>query len=322
VNSLPTSPFSLGRFSLGTNETCDGVMIGDRVVMLADTPAATVDVFEDWERLFAVLSDWVGGLGSEVVAMGWPLAAVKLHPPVRPGQVFQAGANYREHLLQIIVSQPAHGQHDPDVDRIRSEAASLLDERAARGEPFVILGLPSAMCASGDDIVLPQRGFQHDWELELGVVIGRRARHVLRGDALHYVAGYTIANDITTRDLVGRPDIPGIDTDFLVSKNAPTFLPTGPYLVPAAFVDPTDLRLTLRLNGEIMQDAKTSDMLFDVARLIEYVSSITDLVPGDLLLTGSPAGNGVHHGRFLHAGDVLAGTITGLGELRNQCVSA
>jgi 2-keto-4-pentenoate hydratase/2-oxohepta-3-ene-1,7-dioic acid hydratase in catechol pathway len=138
---------------------------------------------------------------------------------------------------------------------------------------------------------------------------------------MELVAGYTIANDLTTRDLVYRPDLKALGTDWLRSKNAPTFLPTGPYIVPAAFVPETsDLRITLRLNGEAMQDESTSDMIFDVARLVSDASSKVALHPGDLLLTGSPAGNGSHWGRLLREGDVMEGTVTGLGRQRNRCV--
>jgi 2-keto-4-pentenoate hydratase/2-oxohepta-3-ene-1,7-dioic acid hydratase in catechol pathway len=147
-------------------------------------------------------------------------------------------------------------------------------------------------------------------------------RRVPRRDALSYVAGYTIVNDITARDRVFRPDLPGIGTDWLAAKNAPTFLPAGPWLVPAAFAgDPMKLRITLSLNGEVMQDESTADMIFDVARLIEHTSSIATMLPGDLLLTGSPAGNGASRGRFLRPGDVMEGAITGLGRQRNRCVT-
>jgi len=110
-------------------------------------------------------------------------------------------------------------------------------------------------------------------------------------------------------------------TDWFRAKNAPGFLPLGPYLVPSVFVgDPMDVRLTLRLNGEVMQDELAKDMLFGVAALISHASKTAPLLPGDLLLTGSPAGNGMHHGRLLRDGDVMESTITGLGVQRTRCV--
>jgi 2-keto-4-pentenoate hydratase/2-oxohepta-3-ene-1,7-dioic acid hydratase in catechol pathway len=162
---------------------------------------------------------------------------------------------------------------------------------------------------------------QPDWELELVIVIGRSARHVSRTDALTYVAGYTIANDLTSRDKVYRADMKAIGTDWLAGKSSPTFLPMGPYVVPAAFIpDPQKLHLTLKLNNQVMQDEGTNDMTFGVARLIEYISSLVQLLPGDVICTGSPQGNGMHYNRFLCLGDVMEGTITELGTQRNICV--
>ena len=172
-----------------------------------------------------------------------------------------------------------------------------------------------------DDVVLPTGTAQNDWELELVAVIGAPAYRVSRADALKFVAGYTIANDLTAREFVFRRDMKDAGTDWFRSKNAPTFLPLGPFVVPAKFVgDTADLRVTVRLNGDLMQDASTKEMLFDVAALISYFSSVATLLPGDLVLTGSPAGNGLHHGRLLRAGDVMTGEITRLGAIRNACI--
>src|SRR5690606_14410687 len=149
-------------------------------------------------------------------------------------------------------------------------------------------------------------------------------RRVSRAEALDYVAGYVVVNDITLRERVMRRpgDMREMGMDWVASKCAPTFLPMGPYLVPAAFVgDPQRLQVTLKLTGEVMQDESTADMIFDVARLIEALSQHCVLLPGDLICTGSPAGNGVHYGRFLQPGDVLEGSITGLGTQRNPCVA-
>jgi 2-keto-4-pentenoate hydratase/2-oxohepta-3-ene-1,7-dioic acid hydratase in catechol pathway len=136
------------------------------------------------------------------------------------------------------------------------------------------------------------------------------------------VAGYTICNDITTRSLVYRHDLKAIGTDWFAAKNAPTFLPTGPFLVPARFAgDPSTMRITLTHNGITRQDESTADMLFDLPAILTYITAVTELSPGDLVLTGSPAGNGAHWGVFLADGDVLAGEITRLGCQRNRCVS-
>jgi len=194
----------------------------------------------------------------------------------------------------------------------------MMDERIRSGVPYVFLGSPRAMCGPYDDIVLPELGEQHDWELELALVIGKPGRNIPAEEALDHVAAYTICNDLTTRDRLYRPDLKAIGTDWFTAKNADTFLPTGPFLVPAAFVgDPGDLRITLRHNEVVRQDESTKDMIFDIPRLIAYVSTTTTLRPGDLLLTGSPAGNGAHWGVFLKPGDVVEAGITGLGHQRN-----
>ena len=144
-------------------------------------------------------------------------------------------------------------------------------------------------------------------------MIGREARRVPVERALAHVAGYTIVNDITTRDLVFPEDAGAMGADWFRSKNAPGFLPTGPFLVPAELVDPDDASLLLELNGQRMQDASSSELVFDVAQIVAAASHTTVLRPGDLVLTGSPAGNGQHWGRFLRDGDVMRGTITALG---------
>lgn len=321
---------ALGRFSVDGQKPFVGAVFGDEVVALTDLPVTAADravdgrldpLFEVWDGLVAELAEWRRRQAAPLAAAR-PLADLRVHAPVTPGQVFQSGANYRTHVIDLMVAQQIDRRPDEDVDALRDRAARAMDERVANGRPYVFVGLGSAICGPHDDVLLPDAGTQHDWELELGVVIGRPARRVPRADALDYVAGYTIVDDITTRDLVFRPDIPGIGTDWLASKNAPTFSPTGPYVVPAAFVDPARLRIVLRVGGRVMQDGETSDMIFDVPSLIEYVSAITELRPGNLLMTGSPAGNGAHHGRYLRPGDVLDGEITGLGRQRNRCVPA
>lgn len=255
------------------------------------------------------------------------LAGLDVRCPVSPGQILQAGANYRKHVVDIVMaerrgdlSRTGHNSDLPEAE-VRQWAEAMMDERARTGAPYVFAGLPSALAGPYDDIVLPERGAQHDWELELAAVIGKPARNLTRRNALGHVAGYTICNDLTTRDLVYRTDLKAIGSDWLAAKNAPTFLPTGPFLVPARFAgNPADLRVTLRHNGIVRQDESTADMLFDLPAILAYITEITELRPGDLVLTGSPAGNGMHWGVFLAEGDLLEGEITGLGAQRNRCV--
>src|SRR5260370_37647621 len=149
------------------------------------------------------------------------------------------------------------------LEERRAYAEQMMDERIASGWPYVFTKILSAMTGPYDPVVLPADSAQADWELELAVIIGRAARHVPRTEALKYVAGYTVVNDLTSRDKVYRPDLKAIGTDWLLSKSPPSFLPMGPYLVPAAFVpDPQQLHLTLKLNGQVMQAEGPHDMNF------------------------------------------------------------
>lgn len=225
-------------------------------------------------------------------------------------------------MIDLIVDHAAGIDARMPKEERRAHAERVMDHRAAHGKPFVFQKLAAAVTGPLDTVVLPFDAREPDWELELAVVIGKPTRRVGREHALDYVAGYTIANDLTNREMLARPDVPAMGMDWLAGKSAPTFLPLGPYLVPAQFVaDPQDLQITMKLNGKTMQDEFTADMIFPVARLIEYVSTQAQLMPGDVILTGSPAGNGTHYGRFIQPGDVLELTITGLGVQRNPCVA-
>jgi len=285
-----------------------GVVVGERVREVA---ADTTELLRDWDVSLPWLAEQAAG---HPLGPGWrPLDGdLRVLPPVRPGQILQSGANYRQHVIDLHVADGGD----------RAEAEAIMDARAAAGEPYIFTGLASAMCGPADDVILPVEGTKHDWELEIAVVIGKPARRVSREQAMGCVAGYTICNDITTRDLVYRPDLERIGTDWTRAKNRPTFLPTGPYLVPTVFAgSPADMRITLRHNGVVRQNELAKDMIFDIPRLVSYASALVPLSPGDLLLTGSPAGNGAHWGVFLEPGDHMEAEITGLGRQRNTCVS-
>lgn len=311
-------PFSLGRFATPDSGAVDALAVHDRVRVLESMPSIPT-LLAEWHehrsQLFALAADDSGHW--------YDAADVRPLCPVQPGQVLQAGANYRKHVVDIVVSELDDDSQGRTPEQKRAYAEQLMDARAAQGAPYVFLGASSALSGATDDIVLDDRpGSMHDWELELAVVIGRGGRAISRTEAMAHVGGYTIANDITSRDLVYRKDLPKLGTDWLAAKNSPTFLPTGPVVVPAEFVaDPHALRITLRHNGVVRQDETTDDMIFDIPRLIEYTSSIVTLSPGDLLLTGSPAGNGAHWGVSLHPGDVLDCTISGLGRQATTCVA-
>ena len=322
--------FALGTFSAAGGPAFPGVVIGEQVFALAEIDRrlrdsgralrgslSTLALFENWDQDFPLLQEAVGGLDG-----GAPLGSLKVHPPVAPRQIFCAGANYHKHVVDLVVDGTM--ARDPAADReaVRARAEAMMKQRAESGMPFVFMGAPSAVIGPFDDFEIPFDVQQPDWELELAAVIGRPCRRVPAAQALEYVAGYTIANDITSRELVNRPDVPQMGMDWLSAKCSPGFLPLGPFVTPAAFVaNPQALQITLKLNDKVMQDESTADMIFGVARIIEFVSRHVRLLPGDVVLTGSPSGNGTHYGRYIQDGDVLEGSISGLGAQRNRCVA-
>ncbi|WP_405933202.1 fumarylacetoacetate hydrolase family protein [Streptomyces sp. NBC_00827] len=308
-----TGPFALGTFAADGFGAFPGLVVGRRVRSLSDLAPSVRAVVEDWDALFPRLEL----LAVEADDSWYDLADLRVLAPVEPGQILQSGANYRKHVVDLVAAEK-ESVHGATPEEARADAEDMMDERIRSGVPYVFLGSPRAICGPYDDVVLPALGEQHDWELELALVVGKSGKNIPAEEAMGYVAAYTICNDLTTRDRLYRPDLKAIGTDWFTAKNADTFLPTGPFLVPAAFAgDPSDLRITLRHNGVVRQDESTKDMIFDIPRLIAYVSTTTTLLPGDLLLTGSPAGNGAHWGVFLKPGDVVESEITGLGHQRN-----
>lgn len=315
VNPI-AAPYALARFRTDDGVAI-GVVVGDRI-----RPVSTAELGGDLNDLLASgAAGWQRVAALAEATEGWlALNDVTLTAPVVPRQVIQAGANYRSHVIELVVAGlTADNSRTPE--EARAFAAEIMDKRAAHGEPYFFIGLPA--CVVGDDVALtlPSYSEVHDWELELAIVIGREAFHVSRAEALDHVAGYTIVNDVTTRDLVFRKDMKEIGTDWYRAKNAPGFLPTGPFLVPAEFVTAEDARIRLDLNDQTMQDSSTSDLLFSIAALISAASETMPLLPGDLLLTGSPPGNGQHFQRFLRDGDVMTGSIEGLGTQVVRCVA-
>ena len=314
--------FGLGTFASAAGSAFPGLVLDGQVVDLRahlGSQATTGALLADWAEAFPRLNALAAQTHQKSVA----LDTLRPLPPVDPlGQFFCAGANYRKHLTEIMFTMARNDPADPRPDAaLREEAAQFVDERSASGLPFIFAMPSSAVSGASDDIVLWGPGVQHDWELELAVVIARPTHRVSADEAMEYVAGYTMSNDISTRDVMYRPNFPM--TDFLMTKGRPGFFPTGPYMVPRQFVDDyRQLRLTLKLNGEVMQDEFVHDIIYGIEELVAYASTVTQLKPGDLLLTGSPGGNAGHHGnRWLRPDDVLEAEITGLGTMRNRCLA-
>lgn len=229
--------------------------------------------------------------GSERV----PADQARLGAPVAPGKIVCVGANYAEHVRESGAPMPT--------------------------EPILFLKTPDTVIGPSEEILVP-RGSEHtDWEVELGVVIGRTAAY-LADDApvLDHVAGYVLANDLSERHFQLER---GGTWD--KGKNCPTFCPLGPYLVTRDEVpDPQDVRIGLDVNGTAYQDASTADMIFDVQLAIRYISQYMTLQPGDVVLTGTPVGVGMGQSppRYLAAGDTVRAWGEGLGEQRNPVAGA
>jgi 2-keto-4-pentenoate hydratase/2-oxohepta-3-ene-1,7-dioic acid hydratase in catechol pathway len=215
--------------------------------------------------------------------------------PIEPKTIYGIGLNYRKHAEETGAKIPEH--------------------------PIVFLKSPTAIQDPGGPIVLPRhlRSDRVDFEAELGVVIGYECKNVSRADAMNYVLGYTVANDVSARDW--QKDWGG--SQWCRGKTFDTFCPLGPALVtPAGVKNPNDLAIRTRVNGVTMQQSNTRDMIFPIAELIEFLSGSTTLEPGTLILTGTPEGVGM--GRkppvYLKAGDVVECEIEGIGILRNPVV--
>ncbi|HEX5601289.1 MAG TPA: fumarylacetoacetate hydrolase family protein [Pyrinomonadaceae bacterium] len=205
---------------------------------------------------------------------------MKLNEPIRPSKIVCVGRNYREHAAEL-------GNKMPD-------------------EPLLFLKAPSAIITAGEEIVLPSASQQVEHEGELGVVIGRVTRNIPSDeDPLSYVLGYTCVNDVTARDLQRK------DVQFTRGKSFDTFCPVGPWI--ETDIDPNNVAVETRLNGEVKQKGNTADMAFPVAFLIVYISEIMTLYPGDLIATGTPAGVS-----RMKSGDIVEVEVAGIGILQNR----
>jgi 2-keto-4-pentenoate hydratase/2-oxohepta-3-ene-1,7-dioic acid hydratase in catechol pathway len=241
-------------------------------------------------------ADVVAYLSDGTVAEGPPitLESVRLLPPVPgPGKIIGVGLNYRQHALETGAPIPA--------------------------EPPLFAKFANSLVADGEPIRVPAATAEPDWEAELGVVIGRVASQVPVKDALAHVGGYLCLNDVSARDLQVRTG------QWMHGKAIDTFLPAGPWLTTADEVpDPQALRIRSLVNGELMQDSTTADMIWSVAELVSFLSQVMTLAPGDLIATGTPPGVGSARlpPRWLQDGDEVTIEIERLGSLTNPVVRA
>jgi 2-keto-4-pentenoate hydratase/2-oxohepta-3-ene-1,7-dioic acid hydratase in catechol pathway len=237
----------------------------------------------------------VQGAALDKLTPGEELKPTRILTPLQyPGKVLCAGANYYDHLKEMGV---------PDV---RKEAQRLF---------FFFKPPRNALVGPGRTVKYPRDSKMFDWEVELAAVIGRTARRVTMANALDHIAAYSIGIDLSARDLNRAPET-FYKLDWVAGKAQDTCCPLGPRLVPAAFVkNPQDLALKLSVNGEVKQDARTSGMIFDIREQLVTLSAIMTLDPGDVLLTGTPAGVGMPKGTFLKVGDKVDAEIESIGKL-------
>jgi len=293
-----------------------GVLVGETVydaARLTGVPAyATVlGALRDWSRAnrqFAQAAKRIEAGKSR--AKGLALKRVKLLAPVpEPGDVFCAGANYTDHVAEM----------DRAMGKAPGPTMKDLGEK-----PWHFIKTSSSVVGPGVPVKLPPYSQKMDWEIELTAVIGRPAKNVPVEKALQYVAGYTIANDLSARDVMRRDKNPATSPfhfDWVSQKCFDGACPLGPWIVPASEIpDPQNLALKLWVNGELMQDSHTSKMIFNTAEQIAMLSSRVTLQPGDLVVTGTPSGVGMGRGRFLKAGETVRLWIEGIGEMSHTMV--
>ena len=268
-----------------------GAVEGDRVRPIS--PGSVPGFARIGELGTAVLAGDEGVEGALVFEDAIPLDSVELLTPVpRPGKIICIGANYRAHVVEA-------GFTVPDYPDVFAKFASALNDP---GKPIRVNPADPAT----------------DYEGELCVIMGRRASQISQEQALEAVAGYSVANDVSARTWQLRV------SQWVTGKSFDTFCPIGPWMATRSEIpDPQGLRLWTEINGERLQDASTADMMFSVANLVSYLSGVITLDPGDVILTGTPEGVGLHRRppRFLIDGDVVAVSIERIGTLSNPVVA-
>jgi 2-keto-4-pentenoate hydratase/2-oxohepta-3-ene-1,7-dioic acid hydratase in catechol pathway len=289
------------------------IVIGDSVVDISEALAGKGQHWRDLGEAFAAhgldvlrsLEPWAKAQAD--AGKGVPVAQAKfLSPVLNPPRILAVAANYRAHVLETKVIE----------DAAREETAPWFFDKPL-----------ASLCAHNEPIRLPSSlARKIDWEAELTVVIGKTARKVSVENALDYVLGYTIVNDISAREMnvPERTKIRDRDKfhDWLHGKWFDTFCPIGPWIVTADEIpDPSALQISLSVNDQRYQHAPTSDMLFTTAELISFASHITTLEPGSLIATGTPSGVGKATGRFLTQGDSVSITISKIGTLTNPVIA-
>jgi 2-keto-4-pentenoate hydratase/2-oxohepta-3-ene-1,7-dioic acid hydratase in catechol pathway len=306
----------MATFKLMTYETGEGpragIICGDAAF---DVAGATGDqrydslmgILADWDHAKSVLGAFAAGAGPSR-AGALDMSHVRLWPPIpMPGAIYCAGANYRDHVLEMARAQNIDPEPDPHTLGLKA---------------WHFIKSSRCVAAPGAVIPLPAYAKKIDWEAELGVVIGRHAKNIPVDRALDVVAGYTIGNDLSARDVSRRPGISDTSPfkfDWVAQKCFDGACPLGPWIVLTDDVpDPHRLKIELTVNGVVKQSSNTSELIFNVVEQIAHLSERITLHPGDVILTGTPAGVGAGRGEFLKPGDEVRITIERIGELVNR----
>lgn len=291
-----------------------GIVVDERVIDVSvalGMPDATVlSLLQSWPEMHPRLQDIAKRAhGGGFATSAMPVTDARLLAPVLyPGNIFCAGANYRDHVAEMTKAMNLALEANPR-------------ERGWDPWHFIKASVP---CVRGTNarIALPAHSKKVDWEAEIAIVMGRECRSVGVADALSCVAGLTIANDLSLRDHLRREGVPGESPfryDWLSAKSFDGSLPLGPWICPLdEIADPGDLAIKLWLNDELMQDSTSANLIFSMAEQIAYLSTRVTLQPGDVIATGTPAGVGAARGRFLKPGDRIRIWVENIGELANE----
>jgi 2-keto-4-pentenoate hydratase/2-oxohepta-3-ene-1,7-dioic acid hydratase in catechol pathway len=302
-------------YKLATYQSADGpragLIVDDKVFDAAKLTgkasyATVIGILADWRAAQGALKKAAAKTGRSKT--GQPLSRTKLRAPVLwPSTIYCAGANYADHAAEM--ARRMNRPLDPDPHTLGLKAWHFIKGSRALTDP-------------GATVKISDVSNRVDWEVELAAVIGRPAKNVPQEKALDYVAGYTIANDLSARDRGNRANISETSpfkSDWTKHKTFDGSCPLGPWIVPASDIgDPQALGLKLWVNDVLKQDSNTKDMIFNLAEQIAQLSSGMTLHPGDLVLTGTPAGVGSARGEFLKAGDVVKLWIEKIGTLTNK----
>ena len=274
-----------------------GILVDQSIYDLSDKFNSVLEMLNNWEKTEQQLMEMGKQLTQNPNDSGTPMNAVTLAPPILyPGTLYCAGANYADHVLEMSGKPPPPENTKPY---------------------FFIKSTRGSIIGTNESIHLPEYSNQVDWEAEIGIVVGREARQVSELDAMDFVAGFTIVNDLSARDHTKRHDVPFL-FDWIGQKCFDTGCPMGPWITPrSAIEDPHNLGIKLMVNDEVKQDSSSKEMIFKCEHQIAYLSQHITLYPGDVIATGTPAGCGMPQGVFLKPGDLVTIEIDGLGVLSN-----